>query len=112
MAFVVTDACIRCKYMDCVEICPAECFHEGENMVVINPGGCIDCNLCAPECPADAILSDMASEAGDWLELNATYSAIWPNITQRGEPPQDADQHRGEKGKYDRYFSAEQGAGA
>lgn len=110
MTFVVTDACIRCKYMDCVEICPAECFHEGENMLVIDPDTCIDCNLCAPECPADAILSDTEDGAAEWLELNATFSTQWPNITQRGEPPPDADAHRGEDGKYDRYFSAKPGS--
>ena len=110
MTFVVTDACIKCKYMDCVEICPAECFYEGETMLVINPGECIDCNLCAPECPADAILSDIEDGAAEWLELNATFSARWPNITQRGEPRPDADAHRGEEGKYDRYFSAEPGS--
>jgi ferredoxin len=111
MAFVVTDACIRCKYTDCVEVCPVECFHEGENMLVINPNDCIDCNLCLPECPAEAILPDIEPEAGRWLELNARYSAEWPNITARKDPPADADEHKGEDGKFDKYFSADPGTG-
>src|SRR3546814_9522419 len=62
MTYVVTDACIRCKYMDCVEVCPVDCFYEGENMLVINPSECIDCGVCEPECPAEAI--QIGSEAG------------------------------------------------
>ncbi|MEG3151748.1 ferredoxin FdxA [Sphingomonas sp. ZT3P38] len=111
MTHVVTDACIKCKYMDCVDICPVECFYEGASMLVINPNECIDCALCVAECPADAIRSDTEDGAAEWLELNAAFSAQWPNITQRGEPPSDADLYRGEAGKY-RYFSPEPGAGA
>ena len=73
MTYVVTDACIRCKYMDCVEVCPVDCFYEGENMLVINPSECIDCGVCEPECPAEAILPDTESGLEQWLELNATY---------------------------------------
>ena len=62
MTYVTTDACIKCKYMDCVEVCPVDCFYEGENMLVINPSECIDCGVCEPECPAEAILPD--TEAG------------------------------------------------
>jgi ferredoxin len=61
MTYVVTDACIKCKYMDCVEVCPVDCFYEGENMLVINPSECIDCGVCEPECPAEAILPDTES---------------------------------------------------
>ena len=111
MTYVVTDACIRCKYMDCVEVCPVDAFHEGLNMLVINPGECIDCNLCAPECPADAILPDIENGAAQWLELNKLYAAAWPSITIRGEAPPDADAHRGEAEKYAKYFSPEPGAG-
>ncbi len=111
MTYVVTDACIRCKYMDCVEVCPVEAFHEGETMLVINPNECIDCNLCAPECPAEAIVPDIDGGLDQWLELNARYSASWPVITVKGDQPADADDHRGEEGKFDKYFSAAPGAG-
>jgi len=109
MTYVVTDACIRCKYMDCVEVCPTEAFHEGANMLVINPDECIDCNACLPECPADAILPDMEQDAASWLELNAIYSAQWPQITTKGAQLADADAHKGEAGKFEKYFSAEPG---
>jgi len=112
MTYVVTDACIRCKYMDCVVGCPTDCFHEGENMLVINPDECIDCAICAPECPADAILSDTDPAAGQWLALNATYARVWPNITDKGDVPADADAHRAEDGKYEKYFSARPGDAA
>ncbi len=110
MTYVVTDACIRCKYMDCVESCPTECFHEGETMLVINPSECIDCAICVPECPADAILSDTDKDATPWLALNATYSALWPNIARRKDAPADADVYRDEADKFDKYFSAKPGA--
>ena len=74
MTYVVTEACIRCKYMDCVEVCPVDCFYEGENMLVIHPDECIDCGVCEPECPVDAILPDTETEAETWLELNRDYS--------------------------------------
>ena len=73
MTYVVTDACIQCKYMDCVEVCPVDCFYEGENMLVINPSECIDCGVCEPECPAEAILPDTESGLEQWLELNTKY---------------------------------------
>ena len=75
----------------CVDVCPVDCFYEGENMLVINPSECIDCGVCEPECPAEAILPDTESGLEQWLELNATYSAEWPNITRKGTPPPDAD---------------------
>ena len=75
MTYVVTEACIKCKYMDCVEVCPVDCFYEGENMLVINPNECIDCGVCEPECPAEAILPDTESGLEKWLELNASLSA-------------------------------------
>ena len=111
MTFVVTDACIRCKYMDCVSVCPVNCFHEGASMLVINPTECIDCAVCEQECPANAIVSDSESGIDKWLELNATYSAIWPNITAKGESPCDADDFKGQDGKYEKYFSAAPGDG-
>ena len=94
MTYVVTEACIKCKYMDCVEVCPVDCFYEGENMVVINPNECIDCGVCEPECPAEAILPDTEGGLEKWLELNASLSANWPNITVKGETPPDADAHK------------------
>ncbi len=73
MTYVVTDACIKCKYMDCVEVCPVDCFYEGEVMLVINPNECIDCGVCEPECPAEAILPDTESGLEQWLELNTSF---------------------------------------
>ena len=111
MTYVVTDACIKCKYMDCVEVCPVDCFYEGEVMLVINPNECIDCGVCEPECPAEAILPDTESGQEKWLELNASFSADWPNITRKKESPADADEHKGEEGKYDKYFTPDAGSG-
>ena len=111
MTYVVTDACIKCKYMDCVEVCPVDCFYEGENMLVINPNECIDCGVCEPECPAEAILPDTENGQEKWLELNATFSAQWPNLTRKTPSPEDADAHTGEEGKYAKYFSPEPGEG-
>ncbi|KPP90627.1 ferredoxin FdxA [Erythrobacter sp. HL-111] len=111
MTYVVTEDCIKCKYTDCVEVCPVDCFYEGENMLVINPSECIDCGVCEPECPAEAILPDTEDGLEKWLELNTKYSAEWPNITSQKEPPEDADQFKGEKGKFEKYFSAEPGEG-
>jgi ferredoxin len=108
MTYVVTEACIRCKYMDCVEVCPVDCFYVGENMLVIHPDECIDCGVCEPECPAEAIVPDSDDRASPWVETNRTYSASWPNITRKGEAPADADEWKGkpDKGKL---FSAEPG---
>ena len=111
MTYVVTEDCIRCKYTDCVEVCPVDCFYEGENMLVINPSECIDCGVCEPECPAEAILPDTEDGLEKWLELNTKFSAKWPNITGQKEPPADADDHKGEKGKFEKFFSPEPGEG-
>ena len=93
MTFVVVDSCIKCKYTDCVEVCPVDCFYEGPNFLAINPDECIDCALCEPECPVDAIKSedDLASEEEQFLEINARLADQWPNITERKDPPEDAD---------------------
>ena len=92
MTYVVTDACIRCKYMDCVEVCPVDCFYEGPNFLAINPDECIDCALCEPECPVNAIVSedDLTSEQKQFKALNAELSAKWPNITSKKNAPADA----------------------
>lgn len=97
MTFVVTEACIRCKYTDCVSVCPVECFHEGPNFLVIDPQGCIDCAVCVPECPVGAIVADkdLAPEQADFLELNARLAAQWPVISQAGVPLPDAEQWAG-----------------
>lgn len=93
MTFVVTEACIRCKYTDCVEVCPVDCFHEGPNFLVINPDECIDCNLCVPECPVDAIYPDeeLPAEHESFLQLNADLAKKWPVINIAKDPPKDAD---------------------
>ena len=111
MTYVVTEACIMCKYTDCVEVCPVDCFYEGENMLVINPNECIDCGVCEPECPAEAILPDTEDGLEKWLELNAKYAEVWPNITQKKVPLPDADAHKGEEDKFEKYFSENPGAG-
>jgi ferredoxin len=80
-------------------------------MLVINPSECIDCGVCEPECPAEAILPDTEDNLEKWLELNTKFSAEWPNITQSKEPPADADEHKGEEDKFDKYFSPEPGEG-
>ena len=74
MTYVVTEACIKCKFMDCVEVCPVDCFYEGENMLVINPDECIDCGVCEPECPPEAIKADTESGLEKWLSVNAEYA--------------------------------------
>jgi ferredoxin len=100
MTFVVTENCIKCKYTDCVEVCPVDCFYEGENMLVIHPDECIDCGVCVPECPAEAIFSDGDPEATPhWLEVNRKFADLWPNITGKKPPLPDADQENGRKGK-------------
>ncbi len=111
MTYVVTEACIKCKYTDCVEVCPVDCFYEGANMLVIHPDECIDCGVCEPECPPEAILPDTESEAEKWLELNREYSETWPNITRKIEGMPEADAMQAEKGKFDRFFSPEPGEG-
>lgn len=93
MTFIVTESCIKCKYMDCVEVCPVDCFHEGPNMLVIDPEECIDCTLCEPECPVDAIYADDEIPEGQeqFLKLNEELSLEWPVITEIGDVPADAD---------------------
>ena len=109
MTYVVTEACIRCKYMDCVEVCPVDCFYEGENMLVIHPDECIDCGVCEPECPVEAIIPDSEGEAERWLELNREYAATWPNITRKKAYPADADEWKDVPDKYQKHFSPKPG---
>ena len=111
MTYVVTQACIKCKYTDCVEVCPVDCFYEGENMLVIHPDECIDCGVCEPECPAEAIMPDSEVETEKWLTLNREHAELWPNITRKVDAPADADSWKGVDGKYDRFFSPKPGQG-
>ena len=92
MTFVVGENCIKCKYTDCVEVCPVDCFYEGPNFLVIHPDECIDCALCEPECPVQAIFSEdeLPEDQHHFLDLNAELADLWPNITQSKEPPEDA----------------------
>ena len=101
MTFVVLENCIRCKYTDCVDVCPVDCFHEGPNYLVIDPDECIDCTLCEPECPIDAIVSedDLPPDQEKFLQLNEELSQQWPVITQRKDPPADADEWDGKPDK-------------
>ncbi len=110
MTFVVTDNCIRCKYTDCVEVCPVDCFYEGENMLVIHPDECIDCGVCEPECPAEAIKPE-SEKLLNWVEINRKYALEWPNITRKKDQPADAKDFDGMKNKYDQFFSPEPGSG-
>ena len=111
MTYIVTENCIKCKYMDCVEVCPVDCFYEGDNMLVIHPDECIDCGVCEPECPADAIKPDTEPGLESWLKLNTDYASKWPNITAKRDAPSDAKEFDGVPGKLEKYFSAEPGEG-
>ena len=94
MTFVVTEACIKCKYTDCVEVCPVDCFHEGPNMLVIDPSECIDCAVCVPECPVNAIYAEdeVPATQREFIALNTQLAAAWPVINVRKEPAADADE--------------------
>ena len=111
MAHVVCKPCYGCKYTDCVVVCPVECFYEGEMMVYIHPDECIDCGVCEPECPVEAIKPDTEPNLEKWLQVNREYSEKWPNITSKKEPPADADDYRDKPDKFEKYFSAEPGSG-
>ncbi len=107
MTYVVVEACIKCKYMDCVEVCPVDCFYEGENMLVIHPDECIDCGVCEPECPVEAIIPDNDPNAQRWFSVNQKYADLWPNITRKGKPPPDADEWKDVPDKFEKFFSSE-----
>lgn len=101
MAYVVTEACIKCKYTDCVDVCPVDCFREGQNFLVIDPEECIDCTLCVPECPVEAIFAedDVPETQRAFIALNAELARQWPAIIERKEPLADADGWKGIKDK-------------
>jgi ferredoxin len=111
MTYVVNESCIKCKLMDCVEICPVDCFYEGENMLVIHPDECIDCGVCEPECPVDAIKPNTEPGLEKWLGVNAEYAKVWPNITLKKQPPADAKEWETVSDKA-QYFSPNPGDGA
>jgi len=98
MTYIVNDNCIACKYTDCVEVCPVDCFYEGENMLVIHPDECIDCGVCEPECPADAIRPDTEPDMEKWVEFNRKYSELWPLPS--------ADEMDGKEGKIELFSEA------
>jgi ferredoxin len=97
--------------MDCVDVCPVDCFYEGENMLVIHPDECIDCGVCEPECPVEAIKPDTEPGLEQWLGVNSEFAKVWPNITVKKEPPSDAKEFEGVPDKFKKYFSSEPGEG-
>ncbi|MCY4329742.1 MAG: ferredoxin family protein [Endozoicomonadaceae bacterium] len=101
MTFVVTEQCIKCKYTDCVEVCPVDCFYEGPNFLVIDPDACIDCALCEPECPVQAICpeDEVPESQQEFIALNAKLSKKWSNITAVIDPPPDAEEWKGVENK-------------
>lgn len=103
MTYLVTEDCIKCKYTDCVEVCPVDCFYEGPNFLAINPDECIDCGVCEPECPIGAIVPDNNQDINVvfWTDLNRRLSEKWPNITKKKDPLPDADLWKGKDGKID-----------
>ena len=114
MTYLVVDNCIKCKHTDCVEVCPVDCFYEGENFLAINPDECIDCGVCEPECPVDAIVPDntlQGTELDFWMKVNTDMSAIWPNITEKKDPMPEAEEYTDVPNKYEQYFSDKPGEG-
>jgi ferredoxin len=111
MTYVVLDACIKCKHTDCVEVCPVDCFYEGENMLVIHPDECIDCGVCEPECPVDAIRPDTDGGLEFWITLNRDYADKWPNITVKKPALAEAEEFKEVENKYQQYFSENPGEG-
>ena len=103
MTFLVTENCIKCKHTDCVDVCPVDCFHEGPNFLAIDPDECIDCGVCQPECPVDAIVPDNDTDVDVvfWTELNQRLSNKWPVINKKKPAPADADEWNGKPGKLD-----------
>jgi ferredoxin len=111
MAYVINDSCIKCKYMDCVEVCPVDAFYEGATMLAINPDECIDCGVCEPECPIDAIKPDTEPGLEKWLTVNAEFAKTWPNITAMKPHVPDAKEFEGVPDKFEKFFSPKPGTG-
>ena len=104
MTYIVNDKCIMCKHTDCVEVCPVDCFYEGENMLVINPDECIDCGVCEPECPEDAIKPDTEPGMDKWVKINGEWAKQWEQITKKQDPMPDYQKHQNEENKWEKYF--------
>lgn len=100
-----------CKHTTCVEVCPVDCFYEGENTLVIHPDECIDCGVCEPECPIEAIIPDTDEEGEKWVEFNREYSEKWPVITKQKDPLPEAEKFKDVKNKLEEYFSERPGDG-
>ncbi len=111
MTFVIANACIDVMDQSCIEVCPVDCIlvEQGDRMCYIEPNDCIDCGVCEPECPAEAILPDSDSGADKWLDLNATQSNIWPNITEKKDQLSDAEDYQGMENKFEKFYSVKQG---
>ena len=94
MTYVVAEPCVKCKYTDCVDVCPVDCFYEGVNFLAIHPDECIDCGACVPVCPTEAIFADddLPEKWAEWLDLNAKLAVAWPNISAQKDPMDDADE--------------------
>ena len=103
MTYVVTDKCIKCKYTDCVKVCPVDCFYEHKLMLVINPDECIDCGICVSECPVNAIKEE-SPELIDWILINKKLSKKGKNITKRKKPLKNAYKYEKENNKYEKYI--------
>jgi len=101
MTHVVTESCIRCKYTDCVDVCPVDCFREGPNFLAIDPDECIDCAVCIPECPVNAIYAeeDVPADQQNFIALNAELAKQWPSITRMKSHAADADEWKDVKDK-------------
>ena len=101
MTFVVTENCIKCKYTDCVEVCPVDCFHEGPNFLVIDPYECIDCTLCEPECPAEAIFfeDDLPDDQREFIQINEELSSLWPVLVEKKDALENAEEWDGKSKK-------------
>jgi ferredoxin len=108
MTYVVTEPCVKCKFTDCVDVCPVDCFVEGENFLAINPDECIDCGACVPECPVEAIYeeTEVPAKWADYVELNTKLAAEWPAITARKDPMESAEKWRTVESKRDELSEA------
>ena len=101
MTYVVAEPCIKCKFTDCVDVCPVDCFYEGENMLSIHPDECIDCGACVPECPVEAIFSedDLPEKWSEFTALNAKFCEDWPNIDAKKDPMDTSEEFRSVEAK-------------
>ena len=111
MTYVIAEPCIDIKDRSCVDVCPVDCIHEADRILVIDPDECIDCGVCEPECPAEAIKPDTEAGLEKWLELNAEYAKTWANITVKKEAPPDAKEWDGVPEKFKKFFSPQSGTG-